>query len=186
MRFLVRFLPTGSDRETYLRSLRSVAKGVGVDTRNPKWTSHSSLELDVFARSKEDFFVFLAAAEPIESIEFWRDLNIAPKHMGKQQLVSEARDYFNAERYWECHETLEILWRSVTGDEKLFVQGLILVCAAFVHHQKSEDKVAVGVLKRAAAQLRWPEKFYFGIDVDSFRRSVSDILSLGKFSAFDI
>lgn len=186
MRFLVRFLPTNWYQEEFLGTVRSVARGVGVDTRNPKWTSRGSLELDVFAQSKGDFLLFLAAAEPIGIVEFWRDLNVAPKHMEREQLASEARAYFNAERYWECHEILEALWRTLTGEEKLFVQGIILVCAAFVHHQKAEDEIAMGVLERAAAQLGWKERLYLGIDVDSLRLNVSDVLGTRRFSTFKI
>jgi predicted metal-dependent hydrolase len=186
MRFLVRFLPSETGRQVLLETVKSTGKAVGVAARNPKWTSRGSLEIDVFAPAKADFLLFLAVVEPLGSVEHWRDLNVAPPHLEKEQLVSEARSYFNAERYWECHETLESLWRVLTGDEKSLVQAIILVCAAYVHHQKSEDEVAIGVLKRALPGLHWTKASYLGIDVVALRRRVSDTLATESISIFTI
>lgn len=163
-----------------------VARSVGAEARNPKWTSYGALEIDVFARSKPDFEVFLAILEPLATIEFSRDLNEAPRFQTKEQLVSEARTCFNAERFWECHEVLESIWRNLSGDEKLFVQGLILVCAAFVHVQKDELPVALGVLQRAARQLDYGGGFYHGIKVAELKMNVDEILRSQRFSVFKI
>ena len=186
MRFLVRVLSSSVDHQEFLGVVRSLARAVGIEVRNPKWTSYGSLELDAFAPSIHDFLLFLAAVEPLGAIEFWRDLSLPPKFMEKAELIAEARALFNAERYWECHEVLEALWRTLAGEEKLFVQGIILVCAAYVHHQKSEDTVAAGVLKRASAQLGWRGKSYLGIDVESLRRDVGSALDSRTFPTFRI
>jgi hypothetical protein len=186
LRFLIRLLPLGGDREVFLSTIRSVATNIGIDSRNPKWTSSGALELDIFAPSKEDFALFLVACEPLGRLEFWRDLNVPPKYLTKEELVAEAREFFNSERYWECHETLEALWRTLTGDEKLFVQGVILVCAAFVHHQKSEEEVALSVLRRAASQLNSGEETYVGIDVEMLRHNVDRVLTSRRFFVFRI
>jgi hypothetical protein len=87
--------------------VKALAESVMTEARNPKWTSYGALELDIFARSPKDFELFLAAAEPLAIVEFSKNLNEAPPHNTKDQLVEEARGYFNSERYWEAHETLE-------------------------------------------------------------------------------
>jgi hypothetical protein len=186
LRFLVRLLPHAPAGETFLSTIRSLARSVGADPRNPKWTSYGALELDVFSRTEEDFAVFLSVVEPLASLEFSRDLNRPPPFLPKDRLVAEARKYFNAERYWECHEVLESVWRNVTGDEKLFVQGVILVCAALVHHQKGEDTVALSVLKRATRQLRWEHDAYYGINVRALQENVAKMLASGRLSVFNI
>ena len=38
---------------------------------------------------------------------------------------------FNAERFWDAHETLEDLWAELSGGPKRFYQGLIQMAAAF-------------------------------------------------------
>ncbi len=186
MRYLVRFAPTSAGREDFLRSVRSVARATGAEARNPKWTSYGALELDIFTPSKVDFETFIAAVGPLGTLEFVRDLNQAPPHMSEEELFAEARSYFNSERYWECHETLESAWRNMRGNEKSYVQGLILVCAAFVHHQKGEGVVAMSVLRRALKQLDFGAKSYHGIEVEAFKRQVELIVSTGRFENFRI
>lgn len=163
-----------------------MARSLGAEARNPKWTSYGALELDIFCPTKNDFELFLAAVNPLYPAEFSRDLNEAPPHKSDHAIFSEAIDFFNHERYWESHETLEGLWRVKTGDEKRLLQGLILVCAAFVHHQKGEEPVALGVLRRASKQLDYPTPDYRGLKVGSLAGKVDDILSGGQFSVFKL
>ena len=169
-----------------LETVRSVARACGADPRNPKWTSYGALELDVFSPTRSDFDLFVEAVRPLVKLEFVRDLNLAPPHKEEADLFAEARDLFNAERYWECHEVLEGVWRTKQGEEKLFLQGVILVCAAFVHHQKGEAKVALSVLRRAAKQLDYGAPEYGGFDVARLRRDVDKLLKSGGLSVFRV
>lgn len=186
MRFLVRLVSSDPSRENFLSSVRSLANSIGAETRNPKWTSSRALELDIFVPSKADFDLFLSVIRPLYGVVFARDLNVAPTHKSERALIAEAREYFNSERYWECHEILEALWRQKKDDEKLMLQGMILVCAAFVHHQKGEDGVAVGVLKRALDALEVPFSKYRGIDLQLLRGNSNRILKSGNFENFTI
>jgi len=186
MRFLVRFAGSSLPRDRMLASVRAVGRSVGVDIRNPKWTSHGALELDIFCPTEADFDLFLSAASPLFKTEFVRDLNRALTHEPEAQLLAESRGYFNAERYWECHEVLESVWRLKQGDEKRLLQGIILVCAAFVHHQKGEKEVALSVLGRAAKQLDFNSPEYGGIDLASLRANVRSVLERKQFSDFRV
>lgn len=186
MRFLVRLAPTASKGGVFLASVKALARAAGADARNPKWTSYGALELDVFTPTRADFELFLSIVGPICRLEFSRYLNEAPKHKSEEESFSEGRAYFNSERYWECHEVLEGVWRNKGGEEKRFLQGVILVCAAFVHHQKGEDKVGLAVLDRANRQLDFPAVNYHGINMILFRRRVAETLSSGIFSVFTI
>jgi hypothetical protein len=186
MRYLIRMVQRNGPLDGFLSSIKAVAKSVGVDARNPKWTSYGALELDIFASSRADIDNFLAATKPLGRLEFWRDLNVTPQYNTEEELFFEARHYFNSERYWECHEVLEGAWRLLSGDEKQYVQGIILVCAAFVHHQKGEDEVALSVLRRAVKQLDFGVPYYNGIEVNSLRRRAEHIISSGRFETFRI
>lgn len=186
MRFLVRLQPKERDGQVFLALAKSLAESVMAEARNPKWTSYGALELDIFAASAKDFELFLAAVEPMARVEFSRDLNEAPAHKPKEALIEEARRYFNSERYWEAHETLESIWRIATGEEKRYLQGLILVCAAFVHHQKREDEVAFGVLRRATRQLDYAAESYHGIRVKPLKKRAEAILESKKFEVFRV
>ncbi len=186
MRYLVRMVRRDGPGDGLLSSIRAVAKSVGVDVRNPKWTSYGALELDIFAPSKASMDTFLAATEPLGRLEFWRDLNVAPRYKNEEELFFEGRRYFNSERYWECHEVLEGAWRLSSGDERRYLQGIILVCAAFVHHQKGEDEVALSVLRRAIKQLDFGASSYNGIEVNSLKRRAEHIIFSGRFGTFRI
>ena len=184
MRFLLRLDSEDSSKERFLSSLRSLAKSLGSEARNPKWTSYGALEIDIFSPTRADYDLFLAAVSPLYRVEFSRDLNIAPPHQSDDEIVAEAGRYFDSERYWECHETLESLWRVKSGDEKLLLQGLILLCAAFVHHQKGEEAVAFSVLGRAIDKLDLPSPSYHGLDVIAIKGRARAIATKGFFSPF--
>ncbi len=186
MRFLIRLRETNVPGEKLLSTVRTVAKALGVSPRNPKWTSYGALELDIFTPGRADFELFISAVRPIAEIEFTKDLNLVPLHKAEPRLLDEARHLFNDERYWECHEVLEGVWRTKQGEEKRLLQGIILVCAAFVHHQKGEEAVAFGVLGRAVKQLEYPEPDYGGFDVSELKRDVEGIIQSREFSNFHV
>lgn len=163
-----------------------MAKALGSTARNPKWTSFGALEIDVFSPSTADFDLLLAGLEPLSNLEFAKDLGSAPPHRTEGQLFAEARELFNGERYWECHEVLEGAWRQKHGAEKELLQGIILVCAAFVHHQKREDNVALGVLARAALQLSFADPAYGGFDLVALRDMVGKMLQSKNLEVFRV
>ncbi|MDG6991165.1 MAG: DUF309 domain-containing protein [Nitrososphaerota archaeon] len=185
LRFLIR-LKGGAPRGDLLRVVRAMARELGVEARNPKWTSYGALELDVFAPGRPDFELFVAALEPLAAPEFTHDLNIAPKFRPEDEIFSEAKSLFNAERYWECHEVLEGIWRTRTGDEKALLQGVILICAALVHHQKGEDAVALGILERAVRMLRPSQPSYGPFRVDRLKAGSEEILRRKRFISFEV
>lgn len=50
---------------------------------------------------------------------------------------------FNNEKFFECHEVLEILWTSERGRRRLFLQALIHFAVAF-HHDGRANPVGAG------------------------------------------
>ncbi|MDG6917112.1 MAG: DUF309 domain-containing protein [Nitrososphaerota archaeon] len=184
MRFLIR-LEGGHIQGDLLEVVRGMAIELGIDARNPKWTSYGALELDVFAPSRADFDLFMAALAPLVGVEFTHDLNTTPRFRSEHELLSEAKELFDSERYWECHEVLEGVWRTKSGDERVLLQGMILVCAAFVHHQKGEDAVALGILERAVRTLRFSQPSYGAFRVDRMRTYSEEILRGRRFFSFE-
>ena len=47
----------------------------------------------------------------------------------REVAIEKARDLFNNERYWRCHEVLENIWKQSEGEEKRLLNGVILVAA---------------------------------------------------------
>lgn len=72
-------------------------------------------------------------------------------------------EQFNAEAFWESHETLEGSWRQ---NGSLFYKALIIYASAFVHAQRGNP---IGIQKQLAKAVRYLEAFrphYLGVDVD--------------------
>jgi hypothetical protein len=169
-----------------MRVLRSLARSFGAQVKNPKWTSYGAIEVDVFTRSREDFSLLETAISPLMRVEFSHYLEEPPQFLPDKDTVELARSYFNAERFWECHEVLEGMWRRAGGDEKSLLQGIILVAAAYVHGQKDELQVAIGILRRASPKIRWSSRYYYGIDLDALRLAVSRAIKNRRLELFRI
>ena len=119
-------------------------------------------------------------------------LDVPSEPKPKDVAVREAKDLFNEERYWECHDVLEktrleASGREPAGAEAKILQGFILVAAAFMHHQRAEDETALSVLRRALRKLEaWSESRYLSLDVESIRENVRRILEAGAMTPFSI
>ncbi len=100
----------------------------------------------------------------------------------KVETVKESVELFNEQRYWECHEAMEQIWRRETNPaEKAVQQGMILSASALVHAQKDEDAICIGMIPRTLAKLDlWKEETYYALDVARLKRTMQEILSSGK------
>ena len=100
----------------------------------------------------------------------------------KEETIQESIQLFNEQRYWECHEAMEQIWRRETNPtEKALQQGVILSASALVHAQKDEDAICLGMISSALTRLnRWKEPVYYSLNVDLLKKSMEEILKSGK------
>jgi predicted metal-dependent hydrolase len=73
-------------------------------------------------------------------------------------------ELFNTHRFWHAHEAWEVLWLKASGDEKLFLQGLIQLAAAYHHVQRGTFRGGVRLFDAALRKLDPFPSGYFGID----------------------
>ncbi len=59
-----------------------------------------------------------------------------PGLRGKRAIIHKGTALFNAGLFFECHEFFEDVWRAAPPPARAFYQGVILVAAAFYHHEK--------------------------------------------------
>ena len=104
----------------------------------------------------------------------------------KDDAISQGISYFNEQRFWECHEVLEGVWKSIDGEEKRLINGLILVAAALVHYQKDEDEICISIFNRALEKLENSNGMYYGINIDRTKSLVSDMIKTKEISIFEI
>lgn len=79
--------------------------------------------------------------------------------------VREGLRLFNEERFFEAHEALEDIWHQERGEPRLFLQGLIQICAGFHHFQNGNLSGAATLLQRGANKMRGYPPRYLGLDV---------------------
>ena len=112
--------------------------------------------------------------------------HVVEEKIEKEEALKRAKQYFNDEKYWECHEVLEGVWKKTHEGEKDLVQGIILVAAALVHYQKNENDICLSIMRRAMEKLSSSSGVYHNIDMDKFRKITQDIISSGKIEPFMI
>jgi len=144
-------------------------------------SKHLEFDLSIASGKLESLLEKLSKIAPLASYT-----EIAEKEVEKEHAIEYAKSLFNNERYWECHEALEGVWKHTSGNEKELLQGMILTCAAFVHSQKDEDDICLSILNRALARLQDAKGIYYGIDMDRFRQMVADILAAKSIQYFKI
>jgi predicted metal-dependent hydrolase len=84
---------------------------------------------------------------------------------------------FNAGEYWECHETLEELWRVEPDHIRYLYQGILQVGVGFYHLRRGNWRGAVNKLRSGLAYLAPSAPACLGVDVARLRAEAGDILA---------
>ena len=97
--------------------------------------------------------------------------------------LAQAIEEFNTHRFFQCHETLEDIWRAEPRPLRQFYKGVIQVAAGFHHLRRNNWKGTVNKLDSGARYLEPFRPRYLGVDVqrliDEARGCRSTILELG-------
>lgn len=173
---------TPTDQASMLERIRATLSPLQAKAINLR-VSRTAIEFDLFCNPDQELHRFLNALEEIGAIASYKRLDLPVPTPAAPQVIAEARELFNQERYWEAHEVLEGLWRTAQGDEKRLLQGWILTAAALVHAQKNEPAVANALYEDALLRLENQVDNYYGFDVQRFRREVKK-LALTKNTYF--
>ena len=91
-------------------------------------------------------------------------------------LVEGVRQ-FNEGQYFECHETLEALWKSERRGVREMYQGVLQIGVALYHLERGNRRGALILLERGLNHLRPFAPVCQGIDID---RLASDAESLAE------
>lgn len=116
----------------------------------------------------------LSSIGDLDNFEMLKEDNFS-----REEAIDKARDLFNEERFWKCHEILENIWKQSEGEEKRLLNGVILVAAAFVHFQKGENETCIGILRRAFDKIKLSTGEYHGIMLDLLLENLRNIIDTG-------
>ncbi len=73
-------------------------------------------------------------------------------------------ELFNAGHFWHAHEAWEEIWLHASGEEKIFLQGLIQLAAAYHHVQRGTFRGGVRLFDAALRKLERFDDGRGGID----------------------
>ena len=168
------------DASKLLHQSRDLCSGMNVTIRDTR-VSRQFLEFDVSIK-KENLDVLVAKMKPLGELDHAK--HVVEEEMSKGDAIKDGISYFNDERFWECHEAFESVWKKCYEEERDLVQGIILVAASLVHYQKNENEICISILNRALKKLVNASGQYHNIDVDGLRNKVNEIITSGKITTF--
>ena len=163
-----------------LRQSRQLASGMNLILRDCR-VSEKYVEFDTTI-SQSDLDELIEKLSPIGPLDHAK--HVVEEIVEKEKAISEGVDYFNNERFWECHEILEGVWKNCDGNEKFLVQGLILVAAGLVHYQKDEDSICISIFNRALEKLENSNGEYHNIDIDKIKKTITEMINSKDVSSF--
>lgn len=86
--------------------------------------------------------------------------------------ITDGVRLFNERHFFEAHEVLEEVWHREHGEPRLFLQGLIQICAGFHHFQNGNPRGAAELLQRGSDKMRTYPGRYLGLDAARLLREV--------------
>ena len=89
-----------------------------------------------------------------------------------QDRIRDGLRLFNERFFFEAHEVLEDVWHKDHGESRLFLQGLIQICAGFHHFQNGNPRGAAELLQRGSDKMRKYPEHYLGLDTGRLLASV--------------
>lgn len=98
----------------------------------------------------------------------------------REQLFRQAQDLFNEGQFFEAHEAWETLWKLENQKEdRNFLQGLIFICAHFIHLKKNNSIQAMRSAQEAMNRLKAPKNnFYLQMDQEPLLSALEYNLSI--------
>ncbi len=90
---------------------------------------------------------------------------------------------FNEQHFWHAHESWEAVWRRHPEQERLFLQGLIQLAAAYHHYITRRSFVGmVNNFKKAQGKLEQFAPEYCNIQVIPLLEAIKNALQLAEQS----
>ena len=173
---------TPKDSRELVYKARDLVSEMNVSVRLAR-VATKFIEFDV-AAEKDDLDALVEKLAPIGTIDNIR--HVVEEEIDKEQGLKDGIFYFNNERFWECHEAFEGVWKQCFGREKEMLQGIILVAVAFAHAQENDERIGIGMLGRALGKLGTSPSEYHSIDVDRIRTKSVEMQQANALTIFEI
>ena len=84
---------------------------------------------------------------------------------------------FNQRKYFEAHEVWENLWKTATGKDKLFYQGLIQCAISLEHMKRGNAAGARTLFRRCHGRMAPLPRRYMGLEIWSLMEATARALA---------
>jgi hypothetical protein len=93
-------------------------------------------------------------------------------HHEMDRLFQKGLDAFNSAHFYDAHEHWEEVWLETPNPEKIFLQGLIQVAAAFHHYSRDNRLGTRNLLHAGLLKLDFFPEEHRGLAVEPLRATV--------------
>ena len=90
----------------------------------------------------------------------------------KARLYQKGLDAFNSDRFYEAHEHWEEVWLETPNPDKMFLQGLIQVAAAFHHYSRANLQGTRNLLRAGLLKLECFPGIHGELEIQELREAV--------------
>ncbi len=96
----------------------------------------------------------------------------------KDRLYQKGLEAFNSAHFYDAHEHWEEVWLETPNPDKIFLQGLIQVAAAFHHYSRANLLGTRKLLRAGLVKLdRFPD-VHGGLEIEALRKAVQEWLDV--------
>jgi predicted metal-dependent hydrolase len=96
--------------------------------------------------------------------------------MADHPLFVRGLQEFRGGRFFEAHEEWERLWKTATGNDRLFLQGLIQLAAGLVHTERGRTAPATRLFRLSRQKLAPYPDGYAGLPLGRVRSALDQRL----------
>ncbi len=119
------------------------------------------------------------APEPVWRADLSGKITSSCQDAPSGQLLLGIRQ-FNSRQWFECHETLELLWMKEEGELRPFYQGLIQLSIAQLHWSNNNFNGAVALLTSGTDYLKQAPSPCQWVDLEGLIKQVAALLAAVK------
>ena len=91
----------------------------------------------------------------------------------KDRLYQKGLEAFNSAHFYDAHEHWEEVWLVTPNPDKMFLQGLIQVAAAFHHYSRANILGTRNLLRAGLLTLDRLPKVHGGLQIEALRQAAS-------------
>ncbi|MCW5821309.1 MAG: DUF309 domain-containing protein [Cyanobacteria bacterium TGS_CYA1] len=93
----------------------------------------------------------------------------------EKELLAKGIAEFNAQEYFDCHETLEELWKDYTEPDREAIQGIIQIAVGYYHLRRGNYKGATKLFAKGGARVERFAPLWQGLDLCEVLQEVNEV-----------